>query len=159
MAGETKVDDRNGSPAEDGAPPGGAARLTRDIVELGELQMRLLMLDAQASSAHARGAIVWGMLAGTLLLSTLEIALLWIAAALVYWAGWPWVAGLGISIGAGVLLAIIPVIVALVHLRRATSTWRRSRRELDKNMAWVKATLGTQTGPVHQPPRDRSRSE
>jgi hypothetical protein len=157
MVDQTKVRSSNGRPVEDGAAASGAVRVTRDILELGELQMRLLMLDAQASSAHARGAIVWGIVASALLLSTLEIALLWVAAALVEWAGWPWVAALAIAVGVGVLLAIVPATVALVHLRRGMSTWRRSHDEFDKNVAWLKATLGA--GSLHPPPRDGSSPE
>jgi hypothetical protein len=159
MVRQTKVEYGNGEPGADGAVSGGAGRLSRDIMELGELQLRLLMLDTQAAAAHGRSAVVYAVLAAALALSTLEIALLWVAAALVEWAGWPWVAGLAVAVGVGVLLAAGPLAASLLHLRRGVSMWQRSQRELDKNMAWLKSVLGSPKGSLHSHAHDRSSSQ
>lgn len=141
MVDQTKVANGNGRPAGDDASPVGAARLARDVLELGELQARLLLLDAQASSAHARAAIACVVTGAIFVLCTVAVALVWIAAALVEWAGWPWVAGLAVSAGVGALLAGVLLLVAWSHWRRGWSVWRRSRHELGSNVDWLKATL------------------
>jgi hypothetical protein len=159
MADQTKVADGNGKPGDDVAAPDGVLRLARDAMELGELQMRLLLLDMQNSSANARAAIIYAVVGAIVVLSASEAALLWVAAALVEWAGWPWVAGLAAAVGVGVLLGSIALVVSWLHWRRGMVTWRRSGHEFGQNIAWLKAVLGARRGSSHSSSRNTSSSE
>jgi hypothetical protein len=159
MVDQTKVAGDNDKRAEDGAVPGSVFGLARDAMELGELQMRLLLLDIQNSSANARAAVVYAVIGAVVLLSVSEAALLWVAAALVEWAGWPWVAGLAVAVGVGALLAGVLLLVAWLHWRKGMFTWRRSGREFGKNVAWLKATLGGEKDSPHRSPQSTSSPE
>ena len=141
MADQTKVAD-DGGPDGDGGAADGVFRLAHEAVELGELQVRLLLLDVQNSTANARASILYAAVGIVLVLCTAQVLLLWVAAALVQWAGWPWVAGLAASVGVGILLAGILLLVSWLHWRRGVFTWERSRSELARNLAWLKASLG-----------------
>ncbi len=139
MDDQTKVADESGQ-HRDGESDG-MFRLAREAMELGELQVRLLLLDVQNSSANARAAVLYIVLAAVVVLCAAQVALLWLAAALVAWAGWSWVAALATSAGVGVLLAAVLMRVAWVHWQRGIFTWERSRSELAKSVAWLKSSL------------------
>ena len=140
MANQTKV--TNGDqPAGDDNAPSGVFRFAQEAIELGELQARLLMLDMQNSSANARAAVFYTVVAVVVVLCAAQVTLLWVAAALVAWAGWSWTAGLGAAAGVGLLLAALLIRVAWVHCQRGIGTWERSRSEFSKNMVWLKSSL------------------
>ena len=141
MADQAKITDGDERPPGGVSTSDGVFRLAQEAVELGELQMRLLRLDVQNSSANARAAMLYAALGIVLALCAAQVLLLCVAAALVEWAGWSWVAALATSVGVGVLLAGVLLRVSWLHLQEGMFTWERSRSELAKNLAWLKASL------------------
>jgi len=117
------------------------AGLGNDIANLAELQAKLALLDLKESTGHA--ALPVTLVAGglALLLASLPVALLGVAelvaSALSIRTGWAMLLVAGIA----AVLAIIVVVVAGLRLRHSFESFRRSREELSRNVAWLRTVL------------------
>jgi hypothetical protein len=142
MAGQTSVEQQNGRYE---APASVFARnfsdCAHDVVNLAELQSRLLLIDLKQS---ARQTAVPAGLAGAalaILLGSIPVLFMAIAYALVEGAGWPHWAGfllagvLGLILGGGLAAG------AYALVRRSVTGLERSRKELADNLRWLKDTL------------------
>lgn len=127
--------------------------LAHDVVELGELQVQLLTLDAAAAWQRMRTGLVLVVVAACLLLGSIPIALLIIAEALVEFAGWSRTASLGVAAGIGLVAAGVIAAVAWHRLKAMCATFDRSREEFTRNLAWIKSSL------QQQPTRPRQRAD
>ncbi len=115
--------------------------LARDVVELAELQGQLAGLDAATAWRRMRGGLVLAIIGGCTLLGCVPVVLAVGSAALVEFAGWTWTAGLALTGGCGLLIAVIVLAVAYGKLKTTLQPFNRSRDELSSNLAWLKSKL------------------
>ncbi len=144
MADQTAVETRNGARE---APATEIARslsdCAHDVVNLAELQTRLLKLDMQESvrqTVAPAGLLAIGL---GLLVGSFPLLLMSIAFALVNGAAWPeWAAFLLATVlgllGGGGLCA-----GAWWLFRNSVTGLERSRKELTENIQWLKDTLSS----------------
>ncbi len=89
-----------------------------------------------------------------MLLGTIPVALLAIAALFVEQLEWSYAAAAGAAAGIGVLIAGIVLAVAYSYVKNGLVLFDRSREELQRNIAWLKSTLRTRghaAPPAEQP--------
>jgi len=120
---------------------GSVSGLTHDVIELGELQSQLLMLDLKKSSQRARTCFILATIGICLLLGSIPVALLALAEVLVEQLDWTRSAALGVAFLAGLVLSAIFAGAGYAMLRSGLFSLQRSRKELHNNIAWIKATL------------------
>ncbi len=132
--------------------------LTHDVIELSELQVQLASLDAKQSIANLKTCVVMAVIGAAMLLGTIPVALLAIAAVFVERLEWPYDASIGVATGIGLLLAGTGLAVAYSYVKSGLLSFERSRNELQRNIAWLKSTLKTRghaeksaVHPVNQP--------
>lgn len=115
--------------------------LAHDVVELAELQAQLLSLDVKSTSRNARAAFVLTIVGASFLLSAISVGLFALAAVLVEQLDWS-------QSAADLVAAVIGIILGGAALAAAWRLWqsgfgslKRSRDELTRNIAWIKASL------------------
>ena len=125
--------------------PGVAASLsgmTRDAIELAELQAQLFACDVKSSGQHSRAAqLILSLIGVCLLLSAFPILLMGLAVLLNTLMDWPPAAGYGIAGIVGLLVSAAVFAVAYSQFKRGLLTLDRSREELSRNIAWFKTQL------------------
>ena len=124
--------------------------LTHDVIELSELQVQLLSLDAKQSMEKARACLVLAVVGACVLLGTIPVALLALAALLIEQLGWSVAAGTAVATFVGLLIAGVVMGVAYSYIKKGLVSFDRSREELRRNVAWLKSTLRTR-GQAAQP--------
>jgi TM2 domain-containing membrane protein YozV len=129
---------RNAAPAA--AMTRNMSDLTSDIASLAELQARLILLDAKESMTRITTPLVLAVIGGALLLGSLPVLLLAIAAGLVL-LGLGSAAALLIAFLIGAVLGAIALAIAWYRLRNALVAFQRSRKELVQNIRWIKGAL------------------
>ena len=142
MAGQTQVERVDGG---NGRTIAGKLRyqlgeLAHDILSLVELQVELLAEDSRDVGQRAR---LWAMVFGgacLFALGSLPVAILGIAY-LVAWTGLD--LGLCMLLVALALMTVSGVVgmVSWRYLKTAAEPLQRSRRELKRNLDWIKRTL------------------
>jgi hypothetical protein len=147
MADQTSLKGTGASPRDNGEAPerrvvGGLAEFVNDIATLIELQLKLAMLDFR--EAMQKATISLGLMVGGAVLFTaaLPIVLLGVAelvaAALKISPAW------GMVLTGGVV-GVVALVAAAVSARKIgpafASSFRRSREELTRNLAWVRTVL------------------
>lgn len=158
MAGQTQV---NGSPKRRGAAVAfreNLSGLLHDVIELGELQTRLLMVDLSEASRGSALAVVFVAVALVLALGSVPVLLLGIGWALVYFAEWTQAAAFVTTALVALMLAAGLTWFAWRKLHRAIGKLSRSRDELATNVAWVKDALKQNTSPSHRSTSSRATS-
>jgi hypothetical protein len=145
MVDETQMSGHNGpttatqSPTE--AVAHGVGGLIHDVVELTELQFQLFKMDLRESLLRmAVPAALWAI-GGLLLAGCFPIGLICLAEALVHFAGMNPVTAFAIVTIVGALVAVVFAVGGWLLWRRALGTFRRSRDELARNVAWIKRAL------------------
>lgn len=132
------------------APPsevrGGIADLLHDMMELAELQIRLLLADGRQAWPGSRLSLL-GILAGVVLaLGSMPVLLAGVALGISAASGLSTGAGLALT---GALLGVVPagalVWLCLGRLRKSVGTLSRSAEELSTNIACFKAALKRST--------------
>lgn len=119
----------------------GLGEVGGDVITLATLQSRLFAEDVRDSSARAVPGLVALAISIPLALACFTLAL----GGLAYWLA----AELGWSLGLTLLtVAAIGLIVSallswlgLRSVRSSTATFRRSREELERNVAWLRTVL------------------
>lgn len=117
--------------------------LTHDVIELSELQVQLVQLDARQSMERARTCVIMAVVGAAILLGTIPVALLTIAALLVEQLQWSYAAATAVATGVGLVLAGIVLAIAYGYVKNGLLSFDRSREELRRNIAWLKSTLRT----------------
>ena len=84
---------------------GSVSGLTHDVIELAELQSQLLMLDLKKSTQKTRTCLILAIIGVCLLLASLPVALMALAALLVEQLEWSQSAALGVATLVGLVLA------------------------------------------------------
>jgi len=120
---------------------GNVAEFGNDVMTLVELQAQLAALDFNEAKSRAIIPLVLIVVSASLLLASLPVALLGIA--------WLVAAALSVSIGWAALLtaavvAVVAVVVSAVSLNRllgSLESFRHTREELARNVAWLRTVL------------------
>jgi hypothetical protein len=120
------------------------AEVTRNVIELTELQSQLLMLDLQKSTQKAKATIILAIVAACLLLASIPVALIAFGYLLVEQLDWSVAGSMALSALLGLVLSGIVATVAYGYVKQGIVTLDRSRDELRRNVAWLKSTLQTQ---------------
>jgi hypothetical protein len=130
----------NGKPANVAAS---VSDLTHDVIELSELQMQLLALDAKQSVEKARMVVLLAVIGVCLLLGVIPVALLTIAAMLVQFLEWSIAAATATATLIGLVITGGVLGIAWAQVKQGMVSLNRSRDELRRNVAWLKSTLKT----------------
>lgn len=128
------------------------SELTRNVIELSELQSELLMLDLQKSAKNAKSTVVLGVVAACLLLASVPVLLLALGELLVEQLEWSRAAGYGVAALFGLMSSGIVGGIAYGYVKDGLVTLERSRHELRRNISWLKSTLKSQ---AHSPSPER----
>ena len=120
---------------------GSVSGLTHDVIELAELQTQLLALDLKKSTQKTRTCLILAIIGVCLLLASLPVALMALAALLVEQLEWSQSAALGVATLVGLVLAGIFAGAAYGIVRSGLISIERSRDEFNRNIAWIKSTL------------------
>ena len=123
----------------------GIGGLGSDVMTLASLQAKLAAEDLQESSRRALPAVVASV--GLLLmgLASTTVAFLGVAQWLTVERGMALWQGLLVVAGGGVLLTLLLAVLAWRGFRSSVSTFRRSREELERNIAWI-GTIAAHSG-------------
>jgi len=136
----------NGRYTSNGKLPNVAASvsdMTHDVIELSELQTQLFALDAKYSMEKARSCLIMAVIGVAMLLGTIPVALLTLAALCVEQFGWSYAASAGVATLIGLIITGIVMGVAYSYVKNGLVSFDRSRNELRRNIAWLKSTLRT----------------
>lgn len=120
---------------------GSVSGLTHDVVELTELQLRLLRLDVQKSTHKLRWCLTLAIIGICLLIASIPVALFALAELFVEQLEWTRPAAFGAAALVGLLLSVIFAGSAYGIVRSGLFSLERSRDELNNNVAWFKSTL------------------
>lgn len=133
----------------------GFYRITRDLLDLCELQMQLISVDSKEARRQAIRGTAYGVAAVTLLGSGLTTALVASGFVLHDLAGWT----VGASLLTTACLTFMIVAVLLLFtwrsVKEAASAMSETKSEFAENLKWIKAVL-VSPGTL---PRNQIRSE
>jgi hypothetical protein len=117
------------------------AALAGDVVELTELNVRLVREDAKLAGQKALSPAIWLTVGIALLVACLPVLGFGLASCLAEFSGWKlWIAQL--LIGAIMGAAAVGICVyALLSIRRAGAQFGRSTKEIANNVAWIKSVI------------------
>lgn len=129
----------------------GFGRVTRDVLDLVELQMQLLSVDSQEAKRKAVRAILFAAVGATLAGSALTTAMVGGGFLLHELADWTVGASL-LTIAAATLALVIVLLVAAMHaVKTAAAAMSETKSELAENLKWIKAVIiSPQTSPRNQ---------
>jgi Putative Actinobacterial Holin-X, holin superfamily III len=115
-----------------------AGKFGRDILELAELQGKLLKEDAKSTVEKSMGAVLFALLGCSCLLGCMPVLFLGTASAVAYLLGIEtWVAQL--AVGSSLSIASIATIgLSLKKLSNTGEQFKRSTEEFTKNFEWAK---------------------
>jgi hypothetical protein len=128
------------------------SELTHNAIELAELQAQLFSLDIKETSQSAGVSIALVIGSVCMLLGTIPVVLIAIAQLLVEQLGWSLAAGYGVAALIGIVASAGIGAAAYARFSNGMATLKRSREELNRNIAWLKSNLRnrTQAGAVGQ---------
>ena len=140
-------------------PPNGVAKgigeLTHDIVSLAELQFELFRIDCREAFKRTLVPVAMLLVAATVAVGTVPIALILIAEFLAQTAGLSRAAAFSIAAMSGFIVAVAIGVVGWSYLRRVMHVFERSREELTRNITWIKHALKRPAPIESQQPQDR----
>jgi hypothetical protein len=143
---------RNGHAPGSPGVVGSIAELGNDIMNLAELQAKLVALDAKEAASRATLAVSAVALGLVIAVASVPVALLGLADVLArtlqIQPGW------AMLLTAAVALAFAGLIVVVFtrQIPEALNTFRRSKEEFARNLAWIRTVI-VHSGRVHSPPR------
>jgi len=123
---------------------GNAVDAIHDVVELVELQAKLLAADTATARHKIILPTVLLLVGCCLLLGTIPVALMSLAEVFVNYIEWPqWLAS-GAACGCGLLLATTMLLFGWYRMKSGFNEFDNSRKELQRNVAWIKCRLRNQ---------------
>jgi hypothetical protein len=145
MADQATLNTGNGRGVPINAPAealvGGVADFGNDLATLGELQAKLIAIDLKEAAGRATMPLIVAAGGAALALGALPVVLLGVAELLVSYTtlarGWAYLLVGGLAI----VLAGVAAMVVLPRLKASLESFRRSREELTRNIAWVRTVL------------------
>jgi hypothetical protein len=128
------------------------AELSHNAIELAELQAQLFSLDVKETSQSAGISIALIVGSVCMLLGTVPVVLIAIAQLLVEKLDWSQSAGYGVAALIGILASAGIGAAAYTRFSSGMAAMKRSREELNRNIAWLKSNLRSrsQAGAVAQ---------
>ncbi len=131
----------------------GVAEFVDDLASLAELQAKLAAADFRDAAHKSAVPIVLTVVGLTVVMASVPVALLgvgWLlASALKIHQGWAMLLTAGASIAVAGLVAVL----AGMRLRHSFDSFRRSRKQLWLNLAWVRTVLVTSASARLRPRR------
>ena len=115
--------------------------LAHDILTLAELKFDLFSIDCRDGLKRMLVALALLLAATIVAAATVPIALLLVAELLVQVAGLSRAAAFSIAALAGFLVAVVIGLVGWSCLRGVARVFERSRKELTRNVNWIKYAL------------------
>ena len=116
-------------------------RFACDLLELTELQAKLLRADARFAIQQSTGAIIVAVLGCCCLLGCLPVLVFGLAAALSSTSGFSsWLAQLLVG-GCLASLSAVSIAVAMRRVAKARHHFSRSTSELSRNIEWTKRVI------------------
>jgi uncharacterized membrane protein YqjE len=128
--------------------------LTHDVIELTELQSQLFALDVKQSTEKARTTLILAVVGVCVLLGTIPVALLALAAILMYLFEWSAAAANSVAALVGLVIAGGILGVAYSYVKKGLVSMERSRDELKRNVAWLKSSLRDRGRAHTRPPEE-----
>lgn len=122
---------------------GQAANVLGDLIELGELQARLVKADAHASAKQMTRPIAVLLVGVCAALASLPVLAIGCASCLAHFTAlnaWQSQLLVGLLVAA---IAAATVYLSVRAIRRSVLQFERSATELAKNLAWLKSVLGS----------------
>jgi uncharacterized membrane protein len=120
---------------------GGVSSFGGNLAMLASLQGRLFGADAKDAASSAAPGIGAVALAYFLVSGAMTVALagagLWVAQA----AGWSMGLGLLAVAGVAIVVAGLLALFGLRRIQKSGASFRRSKEELERNIAWVQTVL------------------
>jgi hypothetical protein len=128
------------------------ADLTHDVIELAELQTKLLKLDVKETSQKAQTSAILAVAGACVLLGTIPVLLCTVAYLLIEFAQWPHWAGFGVATLVGLVIGGGVLAAAYAKFKNGIGSMERSSEELRRNIEWVKSSLRSRchTNPVER---------
>lgn len=121
----------------------GIAEFVDDLESLAELQAKLLAIDFRDAARKSAIPLTLILVGLTVVAASATVALLgagWLlASALSIHQGWAML----LAAGAGIPLAGLLAVLGGMMLRQSFDSFRRSRKQLRLNLAWVRTVLVT----------------
>lgn len=134
-------------PGTNSAEVGGVAEFVDDLASLAELQANLAVIDLRDSARKSAIPIVLTVAGLIVVAAGVLVALLgagWlIASELKIHQGWAML----LTAGAAVTLGGLVAGLGALRFRHSFDSFRRSRKQLWLNLAWIRAVLGPSTPP------------
>jgi len=117
------------------------AELSHDVIELAELQAKLLAYDVQKTSQNAKIAIALCLIGVCVLLGCIPVVLITIAEVLIATTDLSAAPSYAIATLIGLAVAGGTLAYGLIRFKKGVVALDRSREELHRNIGWLKSTL------------------
>ena len=145
MAAQTPVNRLAGQFRDSDAARAGlaprASQLAAHVIELGELQFRLLMADVKSASRRLMWFAILAIVGGVALLGAVPVALYALGLVFQNAFNWPLWAGLLLAAGIALLVGALLLGVAVYCGRSSVKRFDRSTGEFRQNLQMLKALL------------------
>lgn len=115
--------------------------LAHDVIELGELQAQLFVHDVKSATQKTRTSLLLGVVGACVLLGSGPVLLFALGELIIEQFGWTQSAGFAVSAVVGIGVSAGIMAAAWNRLSAGLSSMQRSRDELNRNIAWIKASL------------------
>lgn len=135
---------------ESGVPLQGARRLGAHVIELCELQARLLVADTKAASRRLLWFAILGIVGSVALLGAVPVALGALGLYLAAEFGWSTAGGLSFAAGIAVVVGAILLLVAVAVVRAGIAKFDRSAAECRQNLEMLKELVSRSPEPAEQ---------
>jgi hypothetical protein len=152
MVGETKMNTNGRVRSKDPKVMTSFADLAHDVIELAELQSKLFTLDVKSSAQKTRTSLLLAAAGACVLLGSIPVALFALAEVFVEQLGWSEAGGFAVATLIGLVISGGLLAAGWMRFKSGLNTMHRSREELSRNIAWIKASL-------RSPPAASSESE
>jgi uncharacterized membrane protein YqjE len=143
MDGEAKMNTNGRARDKEPNVTASFAELAHDVIELAELQAKLFGLDVKDATQKTRTSLLLSVVALCVLLGSIPVALMALAYLLIEQLEWSNAVGFGVATLVGLLLSAGILAAGYFKFKSGKSAMQRSREELSRNVAWIKATLRT----------------
>jgi hypothetical protein len=121
--------------------------LAHDVIELGELQAQLFVHDVKSTTQQTRTSLLLEAVGVCLLLGSVPVVLFALAELFVEQFGWSRSAGFAVAAVIGVLASAGTLAASWNKLSVGLNSTQRSRDEFNRNLAWNKSSLRSQSAP------------
>jgi len=117
------------------------AELTHDVIELAELQAKLLSHDVKRTSQNAKIALALCVIGLCVLLGCIPVALITIAEVLIATTRMSVAPSYAVATLIGLMVSGGTLAYGLIRFKNGVVALDRSRDELHRNIGWLKSTL------------------